>query len=161
MWIVTMTKRKAVIWVLLGALAAIALILLSGALHREEGLPIPQQIETNEQRVAYLESLGWEVAPDPVETLELLLPEDGADTYASYNDLQKQQGFDLTDYLGRRVERFTYRITNYPGVASDVQANLYLCAGNVIAGDLFMAGEDGFQSTLRFPDQEGEGSSSR
>ena len=58
MWIVTMTKRKAVIWVLLGALAAIALILLSGALHREEGLPIPQQIETNEQRVAYLECGG-------------------------------------------------------------------------------------------------------
>lgn len=156
MFIVTMTKRKAVVFVLLGGLAAIALILLTGVLNRSGQLPIPQQIETNEQRVDYLESLGWEVVPDPIETLEILLPEEMSEAYAQYNALQKEQGFDLTDYLGQRIQRFTYRVTNYPNTENDVQANLYLCAGTVIAGDLFSAGEEGFQTTLSFPEQEEE-----
>ena len=146
MFIVTMTKRKAVLAVLiLGAVLAAA-ILWIGSRDRGGSVPTPPSGETNELRLAYLRQLGWEVQPDPVETLELLLPEDDG-PWAAYHALQRQQGFDLTPYQGRRVERFTYRVTNYPG-HPEAQANLYLCGGAVIGGDLFDPGEDAFQTGL-------------
>ena len=90
-----------------------------------------------------------------METLQLLLPEQLEGAWAAYSDLQQRQGFDLSPYCGKRVERFTYTVTNYPGISQGVQANLYLCEDTVVAGDIFCTGENGFQTTLEFP-QEGE-----
>ncbi len=66
---------------------------------------------------AYLEKLGWEVAPDPIETLQLRLPEDLKASCADYVALQKAQGLPFADYGGQTVCRYTFRLTNYPGGA--------------------------------------------
>ena len=69
---------------------------------------------TNEQRVAYLNSLGWQVEPEPVETLSLTLPKELEEPYQSYNVLQRAQGFDLEPCCGKTVERCTYTVKNHP-----------------------------------------------
>ena len=74
----------------------------------------PKGIKTNEDRVAYLESYGWTVSPEAVSVEELLIPEEFDETYDQYLALQAQQGFDLTQYKGKRVKRYTYEVTNYP-----------------------------------------------
>ena len=109
------------------------------------------QAETNEQRVAYLESLGWEVDPEPVESLRLTLPEELAEPYLSYNQLQLRQGFDLTPCLGKTLERCTYRVANYPDRPNGCQADLYVCDGVIVAGDIVCTGANGFIDTLEFP----------
>ena len=109
------------------------------------------QAETNEQRVAYLESLGWEVDPEPVESLRLTLPEELVEPYLSYNQLQLRQGFDLTSCLGKTLERCTYRVTNYPDHPNGCQADLYVCDGVIVAGDIVCTGANGFIDTLEFP----------
>lgn len=53
---------------------------------------------TNEERIAYLASLGWEVNDQPTETLSVTLGERSKSRILSYNDLQLSQGFDLTRY---------------------------------------------------------------
>lgn len=156
MFIVTrrFTRAKAVAFVLLlGSLIA-TLILLARGCQSEEEEPA-QSLSTNAERIAYLQSLGWEVAEDPVETLHLRLPEKLRETeFEEYNEAQKEQGFDLTPYCGEQVTRYTYCVKNYPDISDGVQLNLYCCGGTVIAGDVISMGKDGFTALLAYPETE-------
>lgn len=144
------SKKKAVLAAaLLGAVIAAAILFLGrgGA----EEAPAPQLL-TNEDRVAYLQSMGWEVAPEPVETLQFLLPDHLEEPYLSYNELQAAQGFDLAPCCGKQLSRFTYAVSNYPGRPEGVQLNLYICEDRPVAGDVMCAGANGFQETLVYPE---------
>lgn len=147
------SRKKAVLTVIGVGIVMAALILLAGRGGEEEPMQAPQ-LTSNSQRVEYLQSLGWEVEAEPVETLQFLLPEELAEPYLSYNELQKEQGFDLSACCGKQVSRFTYTVTNYPGRGEGVQANLYVCEEAPAAGDICCPGEGGFQATLKFPVQE-------
>lgn len=59
---------------LLGVLWLLLLAFLGFLLLRSCGSDRTAAAATNEQRVAYLNSLGWQVEPEPVETLSLTLP---------------------------------------------------------------------------------------
>ena len=145
-------KAKALLLVVILGLAALAVYLLAGTGGAD---PAPEvSLTGNEDRVAYLESLGWTVEPEPVETLQFLLPEQLEEPYLTYNELQAEQGFDLSRCCGKQVSRYTYTVTNYPGRAEGVQANLYVCEGAAVAGDILCAGADGFQDTLVFPAEQ-------
>ena len=108
-------------------------------------------LKDNDARLAYLAELGWEVDAEPIETMELQLPEELSGSYAAYNELQLAQGFDLRSCLGKTVTRYTYQVRNYPERPEDVQLNLYLLEGCPVAGDIIAGGEGGFQATLRYP----------
>ena len=153
-WTARISKRaKAALAVILaGVLLAVVLLLMGRS---DDGQAAQWQLTTNEDRVAYLESLGWQVEPEPVETLQFLLPEKLEEPYLTYNELQDSQGFDLSACCGMQVARYTYTVTNYPGRAEGVQANLYVCEGQPVAGDILCAGADGFQEPLVYPAEEG------
>lgn len=104
----------------------------------------------NEGRVAYLEKLGWQVEPEPLETLQIKLPAD-LKGYEDYLALQTEQGLPFADCGGKVVCRYTYRVTNYPGGRSDAQVNLLQCDGAVVAGGVVLLGEDGGVFGLEFP----------
>lgn len=144
-------KRAALYMLLLGA-ALVALILAVGSAKRA-GLPGRQDCSaaTDQDCAAYLEALGWEVSPTPVETLTFTLPDPLNASYQDYNDLQLRQGFDLTPYAGRQVRRCSFSVLNYPDYPQQVQADLYLCGGQIIAGDILYYGVNGFVDTLIFP----------
>lgn len=93
-------------------------------------------VRSNEDRIAYLNELGWQVSEQPVMTEELLVPETFEESYDEYLALQAQQGFDLTKYTGKRIKRYTYNITNYPDSTVEVQAALLVCKNKVIGGQL-------------------------
>lgn len=99
----------------------------------------PKGVRTNEDRIAYLESYGWSVSSDPIAVEELIIPEQFDETYSQYLELQASQGFDLTDYCGKRVKRYTYEITNYPTGESGIQAGLLVYKSTVIGGDVLSA----------------------
>ena len=144
-WTARVPKRKTIFAVLILACLTSVLILLFCLSSPAAGLPV---LETNDQRVAYLQSLGWEVTPEPVETLQFLMPEQLEEPYLTYNNLQQTQGFDLSVCCGKQVTRYTYTILNYPDRAEGVQANLYVCNEAPVAGDLCCPGENGFQTAL-------------
>lgn len=149
-------RRKLAIGVALAALACCcALVLnLSGGAVREaaaSAAPSPKGVRSNEDRVEYLQSYGWEVKEDPVATQELLIPEELDESYDEYLALQKEQGFDLEKYAGKRAKRYTYEITNYPTGETEVQANLLICKNTVIAGEVLSPRLDGFLHGLTMP----------
>lgn len=117
-------------------------------------MPICPSSLTIPQRVAYLQSLGWEIETEPLETLQFLLPATLTEPYLSYNQLQKEQGFDLSESCGKQVARYTYAVTNYPGRSTGVQINLYVCEDLPVAGDVCCPGSDGFQDILAYPESD-------
>lgn len=148
-WNIRLTKKRAVGAMVAAGLALMGLLLYLGRPAEEgEASCLP---DTNEARVEYLSQWGWEVDPEPVETLQFLLPDTLEEPYLSYNVLQKSQGFDLSRCCGKQVSRYTYLVTNYPGDREGVQVNLYLCEGQPVAGDVCCTGADGFRNPLEYP----------
>jgi len=60
-----------------------------------------------------------------------------------YNALQKSQGFDLTSYVGKDVQRYVYEVLNAPDAKGKVYATLLVYDCRIIGGDVTDAGPDG------------------
>ena len=144
-WPARVSKKKpaAITAAILVVVLAVVVVLGKHADSADSNLP---QLADNEARVSYLQSMGWEVEPEPVETLQFLLPEKLEEPYLTYND--------LSTACGKQVSRFTYTVTNYPNRPEGVQLNLYVCEEQPVAGDVLCAGADGFQDTLVYPETE-------
>ena len=142
-------QRMALMSLALGLVIGSAL-LLAGCFGGDKEAEIVTA-STNEERVAYLEALGWQVEPQPIETLDLQLPEELEGEWDAYAKLQKGQGLPFSEFAGQAVKRYTYTVTNYPEIPQGVQANLYLWGDQIIGGDVIFTGQGGFQTDLAFP----------
>ena len=99
--------------------------------------------ETNEERVAFLQSFGWQTEAGPAETREVMIPAQFNDVYQNYNAMQQAQGFDLAPYSGQVVTQYKYLITNYPN-ETEVYATLLVYGRLIIGGDVACGKVDGF-----------------
>lgn len=157
MFIVTAKIRKGRIAVVALAAAVVCGVLLTGSVLAEgrdaaaSAAVSPKGIKTNEDRIAYLSSYGWMVSEQPVSVEELIIPEEFDDTYSQYLELQAAQGFDLTEYAGKRVKRYTYQVNNYPTGEGGIQAGLLIYKNTVIGGDVLSAQLGGFIHGLEMP----------
>lgn len=106
-------------------------------------------IKTAEDRIRFLGGFGWEVSPEDIEETEVTVPARFDKVYESYNDLQKAQGLDLTRYRGKRIMRYTYRVTNYPGYDGTVLASLLIYKNRIIGGDICSSDVTGFLHGFR------------
>ena len=112
----------------------VALILLLGS-----GASTPAASVTvsgNDDRVQFLNSFGWEVATSPIQTSQVRIPEDSSLVFTRYNELQKLQGYDLSQFAGKTVMRYVYTVKNYPGATEPVYATLLISGNHVIGGDI-------------------------
>lgn len=136
-------SRKAVLCVILGiALILCALILAIGS---SGGA----RVRTNEDRVKFLEDLGWQVDPEPCCKTEVLIPREFSDVYRKFNELQTEQGYDLTEHQGEKATIYAYRVLNYKGFDGPVIAELYVANDRIIGGDIHSLALDGFMHGLK------------
>ena len=149
-------KKKAVFAVIMAALVIIGIILLIGAHDRKQtGAVSPtngkavQNVTNEKKRVAYLAQFGWEVESPAISEDTVVIPRTFSQVFENYNELQKQQGFDLSEYCGMEVKMFTYRVTNSEYAGEDVLAELYVCNGCVIGGDVHSTALDGFMCGIK------------
>ena len=143
----TPARRIGAVKVILFGVLAAAVILLAGALGRRSVRNVIRA-GTNEERVAYLQSLGWEVEQTPILEQEITLPKEFPDVLNQYNELQRQQGFDLEEYAGKKLTLYTYRITNHPD-AEEADASLYVYRSTLVGGDVHSTSFTGFMTALR------------
>lgn len=118
-----------------------------------------KNIKSNDDRLAYLNGLGWQVSPQPIATEELLIPEQFDDSYQGYLQLQADQGFDLNQYRGKRVKRYTYQLTNYPTQAEPVQIALLVYKNRVVGGQI-QSSSGSFLHGLTLPAPDSGGAAS-
>ena len=102
------------------------------------------KVKTNDERRAFLSSLGYEVSEQACESARVKIPSEFDKIYAGYNEMQKAQGFDLSKYKNKEVERYTYTVNNYTGYEGKVYASILVYRGKVIGGDVCSADSQGF-----------------
>ncbi len=100
---------------------------------------------TDEERIAFFQQFGWKVNPSPVVAGEVTIPQKFDDTYTRYNNIQQEQGLDLTPYAGKTCRQWVYEITNYPE-QEIMRGTLLVYGGRVIGGDLCTPALDGFMT---------------
>jgi hypothetical protein len=105
----------------------------------------------NDARIQFLKNFGWEVAQSPVESGQVRIPEKSTAVYDRYNALQKTQGYDLSQYAGKIVMRYVYKITNFPGATDPVYATLLVYKNEVIGGDVTDTCPNGQVRTFKMP----------
>lgn len=136
-----LTKKNA-IFMIIAAAALLAIIVLICSEPRSE-------LETAEGRAEYLSKLGWEVDVSSETSQETVMPRTFDGVMKEYCDLQTQQGFKLERYAGMSCQIYCYSVTNYPNGDTNVIAQLIICEGSVIGGDIHSPALDGFMHGLK------------
>ena len=127
--------KKLIIILAAAAALILALLLLVGGKEETVQTAAPN-MSGNDGRVQFLKDLGWEVAASPVESTQVRIPEETNEVFDRYNTLQKGQGYDLSQYGGKKVMRFVYKIENYPGATAPVYATMLVYKNQLIGGDI-------------------------
>lgn len=128
---------KKVLLALVGAAAVIlALIMLLGNGDAPTAQTAAPAVSGNDARVKFLSDFGWDVTTSPTESSQVKIPEQNSEVFDRYNMLQKNQGYDLSQFAGKKVMRYVYRINNYPGATAPVYATLLMYKNAVIGGDI-------------------------
>ncbi|MDR0446937.1 MAG: DUF4830 domain-containing protein [Oscillospiraceae bacterium] len=143
-------KRAVAALIALGA-ALIVLVLLFGR-RSEANSPTSKIVRSNNDRVEYLENLGWSVEENAIEEQTVTIPRELDGVYKRYNEIQTAQGFDLSTYGGAEAVRYTYRIRNFPGGDDSAVADIIVYRNEIIAGDVQSARLDGFMQGLSYPE---------
>ena len=107
---------------------------LSGTEVRYDGM------HTETDRRDFLSSVGYTAAGDAKHTVEYTLPATLDAVLLGYNELQKEQGFDLQKYTGRTLTRYTYELEGEEGKEKQY-ATLLIYRDRVVGAEL--SGENG------------------
>lgn len=142
-------KKIAIVGAILVA-AIVVLVLIFSSGHEAASTAAPT-VTGNDARVEFLKGFGWDVAASPTESGQVRIPETSTDVYARYNDLQKSQGYDLSQYAGKTVMRYVYKINNYPGATDPVLATILVYKNQIIGGDVTDTSAKGVVSGFQMP----------
>lgn len=110
------------------------------------------KIYENSDRIDFISQFGWQVKETPVEEVEVTVPESFDKVYLGYNEMQKEQGLNLSKYKGKTVTRYTYEVTNYPDYDGTVYISLLVYKDKVVAGDVCSADVNGFVHGFEAPE---------
>lgn len=137
---------------IIGIIAAliIAAIWLFGGTDDTTATAAPS-VSTNDGRVQFLKDFGWDVAASPAQTSQVRIPEETSEAFDRYNTLQKSQGYDLSNYAGKTVMRYVYKINNFPGATEPVYATLLVYKNQIIGGDVTDTGAKGQIRGFKMP----------
>lgn len=125
----------------------IALILLLGGRNNSAPTAAPS-VAGNDGRVQFLAALGWEISSSPTESGQVRIPQEQNDVFSRYNELQKTAGYDLSQYAGKTVMRYVYKVNNFPDATKPVYATLLIYKNQVIGGDITNTAANGTMQAL-------------
>ena len=130
-------------------IALLVILVVCGIVHKATAKTYSMKTESERQK--FMSDMGWEVSEEYTSCKVISIPKEFNDTYESYNELQKEQGFNLKKYKGEMVEIYTYQVYNYPGKSDNVVINLIAFEGKLIGGDVSCNELDGFMQGLKNP----------
>ena len=89
--------------------------------------------------------MGYDdVSETPYEVVDFTIPEEFGAVYERYNALLKKGGYDISKYKGKKCKRYTYLIPS-----QNARANILVCDGEIIGGDISGITIDGIMLPLQ------------
>ena len=128
-----------------GIVVALILLLGGGGSSAQTAAP---SVAGNDGRVEFLKNLGWEVSASPKESGQVRIPQQENEVFDRYNQLQKSAGYDLSQFAGKTVMRYVYKVNNFPGATEPVYATLLVYKNQIIGGDITNTAADGTMHAL-------------
>ena len=123
------------------AVSAVLLMIIIGLFHVDNS--------TNIMIIEYMDGLGWIIEDSPSEITHLTIPEEFDAVYETYNAMQKASGFNLEDYKGKNVVRYSYKVLNHKSSGvTEVVAGIFIYKNSVIAGDISSSEGNGFMHSV-------------
>ena len=114
-------------------------IILVARIGQEEPLPVFSRI---------VREMGYDdVSEKPYEVTEITIPESFNKVWKNYNNLMKENGYDLSLYKGKKCKRYTYLIPS-----KNARANIIVCDGKIIGGDICSITLDGIMLPIKSND---------
>ncbi len=86
---------------------------------------------THQKRMEFIGGLGYEVSEE-AGSKEIVIPYEFGEVYSKYNELQKNSGFDLYRYRGKKACVYTYPFL----YKEDTELHLIVSEGVIIGGDI-------------------------
>ena len=151
MFIKTFKVKKPTVFGVAVIIAVICLLVAVGLTAYRFTRPTIYEMKTEKQRQEFISEMGWEVPDEFDECKATVIPEEWNDVYDNYNNLQKEQGFDLSKFKGKTVDIYTYKVKNYPNYEDSdcIKCTLIVYDGQLIGGDVCSVELDGFMQGLR------------
>lgn len=145
MFVLTAKMSKTKIAAIITAVIALVVVIVIAVSAGSKASPSSAvNADTNDARMKFLANYGWDVNAEPVQAQPVTVPNTtDNEVFCKYNDLQKSQGYDLTQYAGQKVQRYVYEILNYPNADAPVYATMFVLNGCVIGGDVTNTAPDG------------------
>ena len=123
----TIKKQKFIISTLIFSIIIIIIIIFTFSVDKN----------TNNKITEYIESIGWQIEKNPTEIFHYKIPVEFDSIFNTYNIIQKKSGFDLTNYKGKNVTTYSYKIINHRlSNKNTVIITIILFKGNIIGADI-------------------------
>ena len=145
---VDVKKIAIAIAAVVGVILAAVMLFGGGSDAAPTGAPA---VSGNDSRVQFLKDFGWEVSTSPKESAQVRIPEGASEVFDRYNALQKSQGYDLSQYAGKTIMRYVYKLNNYPGATDPVYATLLIYKDKIIGGDVTNTAAKGVVQGFKMP----------
>lgn len=103
----------------------------------------------NNMNIDYITSFGWEIDNRPAEISHLTIPQEFDVIYETYNAIAKDAGYDLNEYRGVKVTRYSYRVLNHQDSDTGlIRANVFVCKDKIVAADICSLDIGGFMAPI-------------
>lgn len=142
-------KKVMLILTAIAALIVAAVLLMGGDSTTQTAAP---SVSGNDGRIKFLTDFGWDVTTSPVESTMVKIPEETSEVFDRYNALQKGQGYDLSQFAGKNVMRYVYKVNNYPGATEPVYATVLVYKNQIIGGDITDTSAKGHIQGFKMPE---------
>ena len=148
---ITSVKLKRPRLLLAVFVVVIAALVIWLALSAFGNRPELRTLATEADRQQFIRDMGWQTSPEYSECRSITIPADWSEVYSQYNELQKQQGFDLEPYKGKAAEVYSYPVYNYEGHTEKdcMRLTLIVCGCQLIGGDVCCTELGGFMQGLK------------
>ena len=109
-------------------------------------------IKTAADGTRFLSQYGWKVSGEAEEE-KVKIPAEFDAVLDKYNEIQKNQGMDLSKYRNKTLVRYTYEVANFGDVSGipygdTVYITILIYRNKVVAGDVCTADLNGFITGL-------------
>ncbi len=141
-------KKYIILSLVILALSVLLVVNLTALKHAKKTDSAVQSITEDFSVADYIESFGPVIDRNACQIDEVTVPFEFGEVYNSYNQIQISQGFDLLQYKGVVLKRYTYPVLNFPE-GNNVYVEVLIYSGSVVAADIYSTDLDGFLIALK------------